>query len=107
MDLSDDFYQFILAPTVALKLATPFPNLPDKLQIFAIPTVLPMGWTKSPPAFSEVTETVAYIINETLETSTCVPPAHPLELTANVVPTLLPSDIDFHPITDTARSGQN
>jgi len=101
-DLSDGFYQFHLTPTGALKLATPFPNLPSEPELVAIPTRLPMGWTESPPGFSAMTETVADVINSTLEQSPPGPSRpHPLEDVASVPVPLLPSTPDPHPVIDT------
>jgi hypothetical protein len=99
-DLSDSFYQFHLTPSGALSLATPFPNLPGEPQLVAIPTVLPMGWTESPPAFFAVTETVADLVNESLEASAGMPPPHPLEPIATVLPALQTSLPDQHPVID-------
>jgi hypothetical protein len=50
-----------------------------------------MGWTESPPAFSAATETIADIINEQLEFSSCIPPAHPLEHAASTHVPIVPS----------------
>ena len=77
-DLSDGFYQLHLTPSGALKLAVPF-AAKGKEPLVAIPTRLPMGWTESPPAFSAVTETIADLINKSLERSDHIPPSNPLE----------------------------
>ena len=65
-NLSDGFYQFHLTPSVSLSIAKPFLDLPGEPPLVAIPTRLPMEWTKSPPAFSAITDTVAYFINESI-----------------------------------------
>jgi len=100
-DLSDGFYQLHLTPTGALKLAVPFPNQPGQPKLVAIPTRLPMGWTESPPAFSAVTETIADLINEQLESSDIMPPPHPMEPLASRPIPLSPFTPDPFPIRDT------
>jgi hypothetical protein len=101
-DLADGFYRIPLTPMGALKLAVPFPHSPSEPKLLAIPTVLPMGWTESPPAFSAVTETIADIINMDLECEAePVPPAHNLEAAASTPTPLLPSVPDPSPIIDT------
>ena len=58
-----------------------------------------MGWTESPPAlFSAATETIADIINEQLEFSSCIPPAHPLEHAASTHVPIVPSNADQFPL---------
>ena len=100
-DLSDGFYQLHLTPTGALKLAVPF-DVDDQTQYVAIPTRLPMGWTESPPAFSAVTETIADVINERLESSQDMPPSHSLEgLASQPVPLATPLEADEYPVTET------
>ena len=100
-DLADGFYRIPLTPTGALKLAVPFPNLPSEPQLVAIPTVLPMGWTESPPAFSSVTETITDVINESLEREAdTIAPAHDLEPAASTSVPLLPSIPDPSPIIE-------
>ena len=100
-DLSDGFYQMHLTPTGALKLAVPFHH-EGKEPMVAIPTRLPMGWTESPPAFSAVTETVADLINESLERDALMPPAHPLKTMASKFSPLVNSAvIDAYPVVET------
>ena len=100
-DLSDGFYQLHLTPTGALKLAVPFPSMSGKPMV-AIPTRLPMGWTESPPAFSAVTETIADLINSSLETDMAIPKAHPMEASASMhVPLDHPTAQDEFPIRET------
>ena len=97
-NLSNRFYQLHLTPMGALKLAVPF-KVDGRPQLVAIPTRLPMGWTKSPPAFSAVTETIANVINERLKTDQHMPPSHPLEaLASSPVPLTEPLGRDLHPI---------
>ena len=98
-DLSDGFYQLHLNPTSALKLAVPFDH--EGQTFVAIPTRLPMGWTESPPAFSAVTETIADIVNEALESNSSIPQAHPLEASASThVPVPDPTATNEYPVLD-------
>ena len=100
-DLSDGFYQLHLTPTGALKLAVPFTSMSGKPMV-AIPTRLPIGWTESPPAFSAVTETIADLINSSLETDMAIPKAHPMEASASMhVPLDHPTAQDEFPIRKT------
>ena len=100
-DLADGFYQLPLTPSGALKLAVPL-HLPDGSFNLAVPTRLPMGWTESPPAFSAVTETIADLVNESLERANPrFPPSHPLERAASTaVPVTNPRDQDPFQIID-------
>ena len=99
-DLSDGFYQLHLTPSGALKLAVPFTSR-DKEPMVAIPTRLPMGWTESPPAFSSVTETIADLVNEALESDQVIPPPHTLEALASTpVQISNPHSKDDFPIQD-------
>ena len=99
-DLSDGFYQMHLTPTGALKLAVPFEGDSGEAMV-VIPTRLPMGWTESPPAFSAVTETVADMINHSLETDPLIPPPHPLERKVKTNPLIEAQSRDHFPIIDT------
>ena len=98
-DLSDGFYQMHLTPSGALKLAVPF-HCEGQEPMVAIPTRLPMGWTESPPAFSAVTETIADLINKSLENDPGIPPPHPLEHKATTNPLVDPQVPDDYPIID-------
>ena len=61
-----------------------------------------MGWTESPPAFSAVTETIANLINSSLESDMELPEAHPMEASASVhVPLSHPDAQDEFPIHNT------
>lgn len=67
VDVSDGFYRVWLRAEDAPKLAIACPTMPGQEQMVAIPTVLPMGWTQSPPYFCSLTETVADITNDLLQ----------------------------------------
>ena len=99
-DLSDGFYQVHLTPSGVLKLAVLF-TAKHQEPMVGIPTRLPMGWTKSPPAFSAVTEMIADLVNSALECSDHIPPLHPLEVTASKpVSVRAPLAKDSFPIQD-------
>jgi len=100
MDPPDGFYQLLLMPSGALKLAVPFSQAANETPLITVSTRLPMGWTESPPAFSAATETVAGIINAELESSNTIPPPHPLEGPASLQVPLEPSAPDQFPIQE-------
>lgn len=83
-DCSDGFYRIHLAPDDIPKLGLLFPhptlgggNNPEE-QLVALPLVLPMGWTLSPPVFCTATETVADVTNSAIQAGAPHVP-HPLE----------------------------
>ncbi|CAJ1957772.1 unnamed protein product [Cylindrotheca closterium] len=76
-DMSDGFYRIRLSTTGALKLGVILPRFEGLPQLVALPLVLPMGWTESPPWFCAFTETVADLTNVDLQQNKRVPP-HPL-----------------------------
>jgi hypothetical protein len=51
VDLADSFYRLRLALLAMLKLAVIFPSYPDKEELIALPSTLPMGWVNSVPYF--------------------------------------------------------
>ena len=59
VDLSDGFYRISLNDSAIAKLAVALPQFPGEEQLLALPLVLPMGWSESPPYFCAATETVA------------------------------------------------
>jgi hypothetical protein len=65
-DLSDGYYRVPLKTEDALKLAVVLPQAENEPVLIAIPLVLPMGWTESPPFFCTTTETIADLANATL-----------------------------------------
>ena len=68
VDIADAFYQMNLNPADSIRLGVLFPTRKGEMQLIAIPLVLPMGWSESPPAFCAATETVANLANATLGT---------------------------------------
>ena len=63
IDLSDSFYHVHLHVQDAPLLGVAFPMAPGELLLTAIPLVLPMGWTESPPYFCTTTETIVDLAN--------------------------------------------
>jgi hypothetical protein len=49
VDLADGYYRIPLNPAHAMRLACLFPKSTGDEPLIAIPLVLPMGWTESPP----------------------------------------------------------
>ena len=84
-DLSDGFYRGDLAPRDCPKLGVAFPTRSSQDEpLVAIPLVLPMGWTESPPAFCALTETIADIANDRLDDETYNPEDHKFDDLAEV-----------------------
>jgi hypothetical protein len=59
VDISDGFYRIWLNLHDIPKLAVSLPPLLGEEPLLALPLLLPMGWTESPPNFCTETETVA------------------------------------------------
>ena len=66
-------------------LGVAFPVAPGEPPLVALPLVLPMGWTESPPYFCSATEKIVDLAND-LAHSTWSPPPHPLEVVAATTP---------------------
>ena len=79
INLSDSFYRVRLRVQDAPMLGVAFPVAPGEPLLMAIPLVLPMGWTESPPYFCTTTETIVDLAN-LYSHSTWDPPSHPLEV---------------------------
>jgi hypothetical protein len=92
VDIADGFYRIWLNLHDIPKLAVSLPRLHGDEPLLALPLVLPMGWTESPPYFCAATETVADITNRRLANHWRAPP-HRLESLANTPPTE-PFDVD-------------
>ena len=92
LDLSDGFYRINLSPHDIPKLGVVFPTLPGEEPRIALPLVLPMGWTSSPPCFSAATETAADITNGHLQHLPYVlPRPHPFDTLAATMDIVAPS----------------
>jgi hypothetical protein len=76
-NMSDRFYPIDLSTSGLLKLAVLMPAFLGMPPLVAIPLVLPMGCTDSPPFFSMFAERVCDLTNKDLCTNKCYP-AHPL-----------------------------
>ena len=81
LDLADGFYRVPLRDSDIPLLGVAFPVAPGEPPLVAMPLVLPMGWTESPPYFCSATETIADLANDVAH-STWSPPPHPLEVAA-------------------------
>jgi hypothetical protein len=86
VDIANGFYRIWLNLHDIPKLAVLLPRLHGKEPLLALPLVLPMGWTESPPYFCAATETVANVTNRRLANHWKAPP-HRLEEVAATPPT--------------------
>jgi hypothetical protein len=85
VDIADGFYRIWLNVHNIPKLAVAIPTLYGEEPLLALPLVLPMGWTESPPYFCAATETVTDITNRRLANH-WKPPPHRLEELADTQP---------------------
>jgi hypothetical protein len=85
VDIADGFYRIWLNVHDIPKLAVAIPTLHGDEPLLALPLVLPMGWTESPPYFCAATETVTDITNRRLANH-WKPPPHRLEELADTQP---------------------
>ena len=85
IDIADGFYRIWLNEHDIPTLAVSLPPLHGDTLLVALPLVLPMGWTESPPYFTTATETVADIANHRLQNH-WQPPPHRLEALAETPP---------------------
>jgi hypothetical protein len=88
IDIADGFYRIWLNVNDIPSLAVSLPPLHGNTPLVALPLVLPMGWTESPPYFTTATETVADMANRRLQNH-WRPPPHRLERLANTQPSAL------------------
>jgi hypothetical protein len=75
VDIADGFYRIQLCAPDIVKLAVSIPVLVGKEPLIALPLVLPMGWTESPPWFCAATESTTDVANHRLEQGWVAPPA--------------------------------
>jgi hypothetical protein len=85
VDIADGFYRIWLNTQDILKLACTLPVQLREEPLLALPLVLLMGWTESPPCFCPTTETIADITNKCLVNHWPAPP-HRLEDLASIDP---------------------
>jgi hypothetical protein len=85
IDIADGFYRIALNIDDIPKLAVAIPQIVGAEPLLALPLVLPMGWTESPPYFCAATETITDLTNQRLKTP-WTPPAHRLEPQAETPP---------------------
>ena len=62
-DIKDGFYRLFLNANDAPMLAVTLPTYEGEEPMVAIPLVLTMGWTESPPTFCSASETIADLAN--------------------------------------------
>ena len=100
IDISDGFYRIGLRIDDIPKLGVIFPTRDGEEPLIALPLVLPMGWTNSPPIFSAATETSADLANFKLRNNSPTV-SHPLDdLATNVKLETQPSaHTPKHPIS--------
>jgi hypothetical protein len=85
IDIADGFYRIWINSDDIPSLAVSLPPMHGNEPLLALPLVLPMGWTESPPYFTVATETVADITNQRLRNQ-WQPLPHRLEKFADVAP---------------------
>ena len=104
-DMSDGFYRIGITSSGSLKLAVILPAdlVPGYPQLVALPLVLPMGWTESPPWFCAYTETVADLTNMDLRRNK----RFTLHPTAELAGLMDYKVKDEHPRRPTPRSHEN
>jgi hypothetical protein len=89
VDIADGFYRIWLNLQDIPKMAVAIPQLAGEEPLLALPLVLPMGWTESPPYFCVATETVADMANKRA-INRWVAPAHRLDDVADTPPPVEP-----------------
>jgi len=97
VDIADGFYRIWLAARDAPCLGVAFPSMPGEAPLVAIPLVLPMGWTESPPYFCAFTETVVDLANRRLKhPGATAPGRHRLDAEAATLPPSPPDARTVH-----------
>jgi hypothetical protein len=104
VDIADGFYRIMVRSRDIVKLAVSIPTLAGEEPLVALPLVLPMGWTQSPPWFCAATETATDVANQRLQRKWKAPP-HRLDTLAStppasVVPTPLAAPVDYTPVPE-------
>jgi hypothetical protein len=96
IDIAIGFYRIWLNEHSILSLAVSLLPWQGNTLLVALPLVLPMGWTESPPYFTTAMETVADNTYQPL-LNHWLPPPHCLEAKADTVPSSpLPSSQQAH-----------
>jgi hypothetical protein len=85
IDIADGFYRIWLNATDIPTLAVSLPPMHGNKPLLALPLVLPMGWTESPPYFTAATKTVADMANMRLRNH-WRPPLHRVDVIADTIP---------------------
>jgi hypothetical protein len=89
LDLADGFYRVGLQWQDIAKLGVRLPQIDDQPPLVALPLVLPMGFSLSPPIFTAATETIADLANANI-LKWRNPPLQRLEADAYCMPIALP-----------------
>jgi hypothetical protein len=109
-DISGGFYRIAIRSEDVPKLAVMFPTAPGEEQLIGLPLMLPMGWKQPPTLFMAVTETVADLANDKLQSrqasmlhrldvlleTPIAPEPHPLVSTSGPETLALPSGTRCH-----------
>jgi hypothetical protein len=78
-DIKDRFYRMFLKADDCIRLAIVLPKYKGEPQLIAVPMAATMGWTKLPPVFSTMSETVANVANGNFKSSPHTVLPHRLE----------------------------
>jgi hypothetical protein len=105
VDIADGFYRIMVRAPDIVKLAMSIPTLAGEEPLLALPLVLPMGWTQSPPWFCSATETATNVANQRLKRRWQAPP-HRLDVVASTppatgLPTPVAPPVDYTPLPET------
>jgi hypothetical protein len=100
--IADGFYRIQLRAPDIVKLAVSIPVLVGEEPLIALPLVLPMGWTESPPWFCAATESATDVANHRLEQGWVTPP-HRLDAIAATPPA---APVATPPVTVTHTTAQ-
>ena len=90
-DIKDGFYRMFLRAKDCVRLTIVLPKYDNEPQLVAIPMSTTMGFTNSPPSFSNMSETVCDVGNQRFLDSPAHAPPHRLEEAASALDDLSPS----------------
>ena len=86
IDIADGLYRVWLQVADVVKLGVALPVPASHPPLVAFPLALPMGWVKSPPYFTTLTETICNLSNAKLGDPRYTGTPHRLETTATTPP---------------------
>jgi hypothetical protein len=78
MDLADGYWRMVVKPEVRWNFAYIMLLAPDTPIWLVIPSMLQMGWNKSPAYFCATTETAQYVAQSWIDGKKCLS-KHPME----------------------------